>query len=820
MDQGKEQTMDPGMGETVDQDTPVVKKRSRRKSKPCEDSKVRDHEETLAKDSEDPDDEEQNGTSGPDHEETSSRFSVTEIGPLWSECDNVPIRNLCWASQDNLLFASKGPFLLTFHIAMNTGTNHATVKCPEVKVKAHPPKLIGDKLGISALWWDQTKLFVSLTNGQVCCVNVGQDSSLTVDVVDIQRESTDNMKHVDVLSWQVHGVCGTPGGVYLCLLESPAGDYCHLTILEPLKLTLVLRADTDVASVVLKQDESLCGCIDALAQVKFILAQKQPLPESLAQLVKDKSAWPNLPIGRQKLLRFLLQAMKLANVESEVTAEDVLEADQLIMKSHLETALTRLLKMEIKPATDAEKKSLMLVCDWLSSCYGNSKSHDQHLTQKVIGMLKHIQPGMDTREKCEICEANISFTSYRKDQCPNGHVFARCCQTLLICHSVPYRTCVSCEALAIGQHISGSSWFEDLKTNTCTFCDGLLLLSVSSATTHPLNTDHHPPPQYRPPPTPQYRPPPTPQYSPPPTPLNTDHHPPPQYRPPPTPLNTNHHPPLNTDHHPPLNTDHHPPLNTDHHPPPQYRPPPTPSIQTTTHPPQYKPPPTPSIQTTTQPLYTVHHPSLNTDHQPPLNTDHHPPLNTDHHPPPQYRPPPTLEYRPPPTPLNTDHHPPLNTDHHPPPQYRPPPTPSIQTTTHPLNTDHHPPLNTDHHPPLNTDHHPPLNTDHHPPLNTDHHLPPEYRPPPTLNTDHHPPPQYRPPPAHQYRQPPTHSIQTTTHPSIQTTTHPLREEEDWGDYMKTDLAGVGEEWRMRARDKGEWRMRARDKGGVENESEG
>ena len=91
--------MDPGMEETVDQVTPVVKKRSRRKSKPCEDSKVRDHEETLAKDSEDPDDEEQNGTSGPDHEETSSWFSVTEMGPLWSECDNVPIRNLCWASQ-------------------------------------------------------------------------------------------------------------------------------------------------------------------------------------------------------------------------------------------------------------------------------------------------------------------------------------------------------------------------------------------------------------------------------------------------------------------------------------------------------------------------------------------------------------------------------------------------------------------------------------------------------------------------------------------------------------------------------------------------
>ena len=34
----------------------------------------------------------------------------------------------------------------------------------------------------------------------------------------------------------------------------------------------------------------------------------------------------------------------------------------------------------------------------------------------------------------------------------------------------------------------------------------------------------------------------------------------------------------------------------------------------------------------------------------------------------------------------------------------------------------------------------------------------------------------------------------------------------WEDCLKRDLAGVGAEWRMRARDRGEWRMRARDSG--------
>ena len=34
----------------------------------------------------------------------------------------------------------------------------------------------------------------------------------------------------------------------------------------------------------------------------------------------------------------------------------------------------------------------------------------------------------------------------------------------------------------------------------------------------------------------------------------------------------------------------------------------------------------------------------------------------------------------------------------------------------------------------------------------------------------------------------------------------------WEDCVKRDLAGVGGEWRRRARDRGEWRRRARDRG--------
>jgi len=41
-----------------------------------------------------------------------------------------------------------------------------------------------------------------------------------------------------------------------------------------------------------------------------------------------------------------------------VKLEDILEVETLIMKSHLETALTRLVEMEVKPTTDAGDRRL------------------------------------------------------------------------------------------------------------------------------------------------------------------------------------------------------------------------------------------------------------------------------------------------------------------------------------------------------------------------------------------------------------------------------------------------------------------------------
>ncbi|KAK2179396.1 hypothetical protein NP493_493g02014 [Ridgeia piscesae] len=405
--------------------------KKRRKAKvgtPHQGSCAKDHEETIT---EDPGEEDREETTGLPHKDTSSQFSVTEVCPLWCESDKLTITHLCWSTEHNLMFASKGPFLLTFHIALDTDSSHAQVNPAKVKVKPLPSMLIGDKLGVSALWLDGSKLFVSLISGPVHCVQVGQESSLTVNRVNVQRETGENKRQVDTDAWRSHGLCGSPGGVFLCLLESPAVDYCHLTIIQPLKLTLVVRADTDAASVLLNQEESLIKCVDALAQVKFIIATKEPLPKSLAQLIEQKSTWPKLPIVRLKLVRFLLQVMRLYDEESEVKLDDILEVETLIMKSHLETALMRLVEMEVKPTTDAEKKSLMQACDWLRTCHEHSKSHDLHLTQKVVTLLEQVNAVTYTKEKC------------------------RCCQTLLLCHHVPYRTCASCEALAVGRHVTG-----------------------------------------------------------------------------------------------------------------------------------------------------------------------------------------------------------------------------------------------------------------------------------------------------------------------------------------------------------------------------
>ena len=51
--------------------------------------------------------------------------------------------------QENVLFASKGPFLLRFDISLDSSIPPTSATHPEVKLKAHPLQLVGDKRGIS-----------------------------------------------------------------------------------------------------------------------------------------------------------------------------------------------------------------------------------------------------------------------------------------------------------------------------------------------------------------------------------------------------------------------------------------------------------------------------------------------------------------------------------------------------------------------------------------------------------------------------------------------------------------------------------------------
>ena len=83
--------------QTIDHDTPVMKKRRKAKvGTPHQGSCAKDHEETIT---EDPGEEDREETTGLPHKDTSSQFSVTEVCPLWCESDKLTITHLCWSTE-------------------------------------------------------------------------------------------------------------------------------------------------------------------------------------------------------------------------------------------------------------------------------------------------------------------------------------------------------------------------------------------------------------------------------------------------------------------------------------------------------------------------------------------------------------------------------------------------------------------------------------------------------------------------------------------------------------------------------------------------
>ena len=96
-DQGKDKSMDQCKGKSTDEGKEKSTEQEQTR-KPCKDSHLKDAEETLTKDVTDRDDKTQKDASSPKHQ-TCSQFTVTEIGLLWSERDDITIKNMVWSPQ-------------------------------------------------------------------------------------------------------------------------------------------------------------------------------------------------------------------------------------------------------------------------------------------------------------------------------------------------------------------------------------------------------------------------------------------------------------------------------------------------------------------------------------------------------------------------------------------------------------------------------------------------------------------------------------------------------------------------------------------------
>lgn len=96
--------------------------------------------------------------------------------------------------------------------------------------------------------------------------------------------------------------------------------------------------------------------------------------------------------------------------------------------------------------TPAQGQSLLLMADWLF------KEFHMPVDSLYSALGCDTPSTVDTlpaRETCRICKSEVKLDNLKIGQCAKNHMFARCCQSLLLCDIIPYHQCPSCKSVAL-----------------------------------------------------------------------------------------------------------------------------------------------------------------------------------------------------------------------------------------------------------------------------------------------------------------------------------------------------------------------------------
>ncbi|XP_035215689.1 uncharacterized protein LOC118189224 [Stegodyphus dumicola] len=96
--------------------------------------------------------------------------------------------------------------------------------------------------------------------------------------------------------------------------------------------------------------------------------------------------------------------------------------------------------------TPAQGQSLLLMADYLFKEF-------QMPVESLYSALGCETPvdaeSLPAREICRICKSEVKLDNIKVGQCAKNHMFARCCQSLLLCDIIPYFQCASCKSVAL-----------------------------------------------------------------------------------------------------------------------------------------------------------------------------------------------------------------------------------------------------------------------------------------------------------------------------------------------------------------------------------
>lgn len=374
-----------------------------------------------------------------------------DITYIWDDKDYIPTNGIVFVEQQQMLVIPKNQHLVFLSFDLSD---------EKKKVFSLQILPIDTRFYISSVVPFKSEIVLTTFDGLMFRIGLSGENKLLKEQM---------MLPWNVKDWNIYGARRTKNSIYLVIATYPSKFYCNRIVKQPSLVHLIPIATLeDIGQLIINHLGPVSEIYDALCHLKFELARGCCWPQSLIEYMDEADDLDSFSLQKLKVLRCILFIRVSYLKEEEKDFKDRLvycirRIEMFILMYHIQATFGMVYSLNSKSLSHTEKSSLSLMKTFMTSNSMNSNF-------VLLEAFSH-----EYNEVCLICQEAVKFDDHSKGSCVNGHVFARCCQSLLLCSNLPYRTCNVCKSSAIKKP-DECSIFGNVLTDTCTYCDGQLKL--------------------------------------------------------------------------------------------------------------------------------------------------------------------------------------------------------------------------------------------------------------------------------------------------------------------------------------------------------